>query len=113
VVFQGFQVFSKGNFIWTWTDTDWGYNIAPWIGLLLIIILIYGFQYYSTRRLWEWDFPTWNQIDLFTGLARDEPRPKRPSEAPNGTDGAGSTRYEVEDDQPSLVDRLNRVLDAI
>ena len=80
---------------------------------MLIIILLYGFQYYSTRRLWEWDFPSWNQIDLFTGLARDEPRPKRLREAPNGTDGADSTRYEDEEDQPSLVDRLNRVLDAI
>jgi hypothetical protein len=80
---------------------------------LLIIILIYGFQYYSTRRAWEWDFPSWNKIDLLTGVAPDEPKPKRLSETPNGTDGVEGARYEEEEDQPSLVDRLNMVLDAI
>lgn len=115
VVLQGFQVFSRGNEFWAWTSNSWGYTIAPWIALLLIIILIFGFQCYSTRRIWEWDFPSWRAIDLSTGTARDEPKPKRPNEVPNGTGDDSNTgrRYEYEEDQPSLQDRINRFLDAI
>jgi hypothetical protein len=114
VVFQGFQVFSRGNAVWVWTSSSWGYNISPWIALLLIIILILGFQYYSTRKIWEWDFPNWNVIDLYTGTARDEPRPQqRLAEVVNGTDVGDREKYESEDDQPSLSDRFNRILDAI
>lgn len=75
--------------------------------------MILGFQYYSTRKIWEWDFPSWNVIDLYSGTARDEPKPKQLAEVLNGTDVGDRGRYDDEDDQPSLSDRINRILDAI
>jgi hypothetical protein len=84
-------VFWRGDSVWNWTDSYWGYTVCPWIALALIIIG--GFAYlihdYFTRenRRWNWLIPNVTRIDLHNGVAPFS-----------------------EDEKPNFI---NRILDAI
>jgi hypothetical protein len=92
VIFQGFQVFWRGNSVWDWTDNSWGYTVCPWIALVLIIIVVFAYLIhdYFTRenRRWNWLIPNLSRIDLHNGVARPI----------------------LDDEKPNLI---NRILDAI
>lgn len=82
VVFQGFQVFWRGDAVWNWTDSYWGYTVCPWIALALILVVVFAYLIhdYFTRenRRWNWLIPNLMRIDLHNGVApitKDELKP--------------------------------------
>jgi hypothetical protein len=64
VSFQGFEVFTRNNVIWSQLSSSWGYTLGPWIMIALIGILVFG---WSIVR--GWAMPRLMQADLYNGMA--------------------------------------------
>ena len=66
VIFQGFEVFTRFNKIWSQPGFYWGFTLAPFTviaGFLGLVIFAF------VRSGWTFSIPGYNRMDLHTGQA--------------------------------------------
>ena len=60
--------------VWKFVASDWGYYVAPWVAIGVIILLTFmylGFEYSRNKR-WSWMIPNLRKIDLHNGVAPED-----------------------------------------
>jgi len=79
-IFQGYQVFTRGNSVWSIEVVSWGSTVAPWvmIGVLSFVTLGWYVYDYAARKEWSWGIPPLSRIDLYNGAAPQLDKRKKP-----------------------------------
>lgn len=71
VIFQGFEVGSRGNDIWNHYSTSWGFTLAAWImiGVLCLVFVGWLVNGYVVHKEWSLRVPSIRSVDLNRGIA--------------------------------------------
>ena len=78
VVFQGYAVFTRHNPVWSFVAEDWGFGVAPWVMIGVVLVLYIGWQIHDYRQRGEMSLLTpLMRVDLLNGIApvEDEDKP--------------------------------------
>jgi len=81
IIFQGYEVFSRNNDIWSFLASSWGFTIAPWLAIACFFILVLAWltRGYVINGNWTWDMTSLSQCRLYDGIApkiEEDEKPK-------------------------------------
>jgi len=82
-MFQGYQTFTRHDSIWSTGSAYWGYSLAPWIALCIILIVFLAWLLHGriVRHRFSLEIPELAHVDIKSGIAQELP-PKKERRKP-------------------------------
>jgi yeast amino acid transporter len=71
VMFNGYEVFTRGNSLWSIVTTSWGYYLSSWVELGVLVIMFFGWLLYGYRVHGQWGLriPNLERANVVTDIA--------------------------------------------
>jgi hypothetical protein len=71
VIFNGYEVFTRHNQLWSHVTTSWGPYVSSWVELGVLVLMLFGWLLYGYVIFGEWSLriPNLQNADVMNGIA--------------------------------------------